>query len=1030
MLVGVCLDRSVEMVGALLGVLESGSAYVPLDPSYPADRLTYLLEDAKAPIVITRRGLAHRLADSVQRRLLFVEDLDREVPASTSLATPATPETPAYVIYTSGSTGKPKGVVVTHRNAVHSTHARLIAYPEPLSAYLLVSSFAFDSSVAGLFWTLAAGGEIVLPADELVNDPLELARLIDAHKVSHVLSVPSLHGLLLSETPAEALRALRVAIVAGETCSRSLVQRHHERLPHVTLYNEYGPTEASVWCTFARVDAHDERPVPIGRPIPNARVYVLDRHLQPVPIGVTGEVFVGGEGVAQGYWGRPDLTAEKFIADPFAHEKTARMYRTGDLARWRDDGQLEFLGRADDQVKLRGFRIEPGEIEDALAKHPAVRSAAVAVRDERLVAYVVSRGELPLSPAELRTWLRGHLPEHMVPSLYVMLAALPLSANGKVDRAALPAADLAALAQSVAYVAPRSAVEGQLAAIVADVMAIERVGVHDNLFELGLDSIRGVQVATRARRDGLELNPATLFQHQTIAEVAQHLVGGSPAAPAVPAAPLPTRPPLVVEPGIADAYPLSPVQQGMLFHSLAAPDSGVYVEQFTCELIGPLDVSVFQSALGRLFARHASLRASIRRLDDERFVQVVHESIATPLVIEDWSRLSASQQEGRLEALLQDDARTGFETGKAPLVRARLIALGAERHQLVWSNHHLLMDGWCLPMVLDEVLALYDAGRKGVEARLPERRPYRDYIDWLGRRDPARDREHWEYTLAGVRAATPLGIGRVTRREGPHETIETWLDRDHTAALAAKGRAHHLTMNTFVQGAWALLLSRYAGQDDIVFGTTVAGRPAELLGVESMIGLFINTLPLRVNVDEDADVLPWLHVLQTRNLELRAHEATPLTQVQAWSSVPRGRPLFESIVVFENLPGNANFEARRGEVAIRRTRFIEHTSFPLTLYAVPGPELALRVDYDADRFDRDEIDRLLGHLRTLLRGLASGEARRLGDLPWLTEAEEQRLLGRWTDPATTTPQLGDDDDLPDLDGLSEEELDALIDELT
>ncbi|MFO0958314.1 MAG: amino acid adenylation domain-containing protein [Isosphaeraceae bacterium] len=1035
-LVGVCLERSNAMVAAVLGVLKAGAAYLPLDPSYPADRLAYLLEDGACPIVVTRPTLAGRLGDSPAKPL-FVDGPD--APLNGSHGKTATPDDIAYVIYTSGSTGKPKGVMVTHANAVHSTSARLLAYPEPVAGFLLLSSFAFDSSVAGLFWTLAAGGTLVLPPDDAANDPVGLGKRIDDEGVSHLLCVPSLYGLLLSETQAPALSALKVAIVAGEACSRALVRRHRDRLPQAALYNEYGPTEASVWSTFARCDdaPDDGLPVPIGRPIPNARAYVLDRHRQPVPIGVAGELYVGGEGVAPGYRNRPELTAERFLPDPFAHDPAARMYRTGDLARWRPDGQLEFLGRCDDQVKIRGYRIEPGEVEELLARHPAVRDQAVIVRedrpgDPRLVAYVVPSGEVAPSAAELRAWLRGQLPEHMVPSLYAILPGLPLSANGKVDRKALPAPDPSS-SSSAGFVAPRTDAERALSAIVAEVLEVEAVGVEDNLFELGLDSIRGVQVATRARREGFELSPAELFRHQTIAELAAKAGGDThPATTPAPEQTPANRPdnPLADDPSIEDAYPLAPIQQGMLFHSMAAPDSGVYVEQFACELHGPLHVPAFEEALAGLFARHPALRTSIRWLGDEQVVQAVARSVTTPLAVHDWTRVSAPSQAIRLVDLLEDDRKRGFDPSSAPLARVQLVKLSADRHHLIWSNHHLLMDGWCMPMVLGEALALYDAGRRGEAADLPDRRPYREYIDWLAARDLSRDEAYWKYTLAGFRSPTPLGIGRSTRHDGPHAIREETLPADLTAALIAKGRAHHLTLNTLVQAAWALILARYSGQEDVVFGVTVSGRPPELPGVEGMIGLFINTLPLRIRVDEDGELLDWLHTLQARNLELRAHEASPLAQVQAWSDLPRGRSPFDSILVFENLPTEADLAAKARGLGIGRTTFVERTNFPLTLYALPGKELTLRADFDADRFDTAEIDRLLGHLRTVLRGIAAGAARRPRDLPLLTASEQAQLLGHWTEPAASNLPLDDDADFPDLDGLSEEELDALIDELS
>ena len=430
------MERSPELVVGLLGVLKAGGAYVPLDPSYPGDRLEWMLSDSGIRVLLTEPALLDRLPPHAAEVLCL--DGDGAACASEPEDDPevgATLDDLAYVIYTSGSTGRPKGVLVSHRNLAHSTHARFLYYREPVAGFLLVSSLAFDSSVAGLFWTLAQGGTLVLPRQGEQGDPARLARLIQDHRLSHVLSVPSLFALLLAEAPAGAAGRPPRRHRRGRALPAQLVEAHRERLPRAALFNEYGPTEATVWSTVHRCDdAEAARAVPIGRPIADARVYILDANLEPVPIGVAGELYIGGAGVARGYLNRPGLTAERFLPDPFGDEPGGRLYRTGDLCRWRGDGTIEFLGRADDQVKVRGFRIELGEVEAALAQHPEVREAAVAARDDatgdrRLVGYVVPRpGAAPTAPT-LRRWLKERLPAYMVPSALVVLEALPLIAQ-------------------------------------------------------------------------------------------------------------------------------------------------------------------------------------------------------------------------------------------------------------------------------------------------------------------------------------------------------------------------------------------------------------------------------------------------------------------------------------------------------------------------------------------------------------------------------------------------------------------------
>jgi amino acid adenylation domain-containing protein len=536
--VAVCMERSLELIVGLLGILKAGGAYVPLDPSYPHERLAFILEDSQAPILLTQQQLAGDLPASWA--LVVRIDADWEMIAQGRAENPAesaTSDTLAYVIYTSGSTGRPKGVLVTHRNMVHSTHARITCYREPIASFLLLASVAFDSSVAGIFWTLCTGGTLVLPPAALLLDMSQLAGLFAQQHISHITSLPSLYALLLEQAGARQLNSLRTVIVAGETCAGALVQQHYAVLPQTLFFNEYGPTEGTVWSSVYQCRAqHADLPVPIGHPIRNTQIYLLDPYLQPVPLGVPGEIYIGGAGLTQGYLARPALTAEKFVPNPFAttNDATAarpvalgpascvRLYRTGDLARYRPDGLIEFLGRVDQQVKLRGYRIELGEVETVLLHHRAVQEAVVLAREDipgdmRLVAYVVPTSDEQRTTndeerdpssilrsaslaSELRAFLHTHLPDYMVPTTFVLLDALPLTPNGKIDRRALPAAAQAGPAPASRYVAPRTPTEAALADIWADVLHVEQVGVHDDFFDLGGHSLLATQILFQTRK--------------------------------------------------------------------------------------------------------------------------------------------------------------------------------------------------------------------------------------------------------------------------------------------------------------------------------------------------------------------------------------------------------------------------------------------------------------------------------------------------------------------------------------------------
>lgn len=542
-LVGICVERSPEMMTGILGILKAGGAYVPLDPAYPKERLAFMLEDCAAPVVVTQSHLADGLSEH-QARVVRL-DADWPVIAGNScdnLCHRVAPENLAYIIYTSGSTGLPKGVLVSHRNVVNSTCARPTYYQAPVIGYLMLYSFAFDGSVGGIYWTLCTGGALVLPDRGEEHDPAALAEIIAQGRVSHVDCVTSLYSLLLSHADPRQLGSLRAVIVGGEVTSEDIARRHYERLPHVPLYNEYGPTETTVWSTVYQAQPDEWRAtVPIGRPIANTRVYVLDQQFQPVPIGVPGELYIGGEGVTRGYLRRPELTDERFIPNPFMPETGDHLYKTGDLVRYLADGNLLFVGRADTQVKLHGYRIELGEVESALRKHPAVRDAAATARedtpgDQRLVAYVVpADAELPSYP-ELRRHLQLHLPEYMIPSRVLTLDALPLSPNGKVDRSALPAPHGLQRSGEQTYIPPRWTVHHQLLAIWEDLLDARPIGIRDNFFDLGGTSFLAARLIGRIEHlSGQKLSLETLFAGPTIEELANALVGEWAARPSVAA---------------------------------------------------------------------------------------------------------------------------------------------------------------------------------------------------------------------------------------------------------------------------------------------------------------------------------------------------------------------------------------------------------------------------------------------------------------------------------------------------------------
>ena len=790
--VGLYLDRWPARIVAVLGVLKAGGAYLPLDPDHPAERLVGMLRDSGATMLVTEQHLRGRLPGCPS--LVVALDALVQSPAEIETANPEVRvcgENIAYVVYTSGSTGRPKGVLVSHRSILAAASAWQEAYDlssSPLR-HLQAAGFAFDVFTGDWVRALTTGGTLVACPRSVLLDPAALADLIRRERIECLELVPAIASALAAhlERQREDLGTIRLLAVGSDTLRGSLYRRLWRLMrPGGKVVNSYGLTEATVDSTYFTERPDDLRDadgsVPIGRPFPGTRTYVLDDRHEPAPVGVIGELYIGGPGVARGYVANPRQTAERFVPDPHA-APGARMYATGDRARWCEGGVLELLGRRDAQVKVRGFRVELGEVEAVLAQHPGVREAVVSVLkdshgENRLVAYLVPGTLSYPTTSELRRWMHDKMPEPMVPSSYVFLEALPVSPNGKLDRSALwPPAALERDGEPSECAPPRTRAEEILAGILADLLSRSRVGIHDNFFEIGVDSILGIQMVSRARQAGLAVDPADLFRYPSIAELAGaallnlgHQDSSVNSASAI--APFELAPEgLDLEAvdrafansgDIEDLYPLTPMQEGMLFHTLADPEAGHYVEQFVCRLRGELDPSALQESWNRLLKRHPALRTTIHWTDSDRPYQVVHRHVEHPIEYRDWRGLEPSEQAERLTDYLDSDRRRGFIPSQPPLSRSTIVRLGDDLHEFIWSIHHAVIDGWCLSVLLHEVLEIYESIRGGNEPGLKPVRPFRDYVAWLRDRDDAQAEGFWRQALRGVTAATPLGLERIS----------------------------------------------------------------------------------------------------------------------------------------------------------------------------------------------------------------------------------------------------------------------------
>jgi amino acid adenylation domain-containing protein len=1005
-LVGLCLERSVEMVVGLLGVLKAGGAYVPLDPEYPDDRLAFMVSDSDPPVLLTQRRFAGRFAGT-GRRVICLDEPDHD-PAGVSDKNPegiARPDNLAYMIYTSGSTGTPKGAMNTHQAIVNRLLWMQEAYGlDPGDRVLQKTPFSFDVSVWEFFWPLITGAALVMARPGGHRDPAYLSRIIAERGITTIHFVPSMLEAFVAAADVARCRRLYRVICSGEALSFDLQERFFARFEGVELHNLYGPTEAAVDVSYwACRPGEGARGVPIGRPIANLRLYVLDARLEPAPVGVTGELYIGGVGLGRGYWRRPALTADRFVPDPFSVEPGGRLYRTGDLARWRADGQIEYLGRIDNQVKIRGFRIELGEIEAAMVAQPGVAQATVVARDDgpggrSLVAYVVPAPGARLDAAGLRAALGQRLPEYMVPSAFVALAAMPLSPNGKLDRKALPAPTLdgdPTLDGGDEVTPPRGPIEEALAEAWADLLGGGPVGVHDNFFDRGGHSLMALQLLARARQlFEVEVPLKEFIEQPTLARLAALVEQGLAADRGGPQAPP------IGRTERSGPLPATFAQQRLWFLDRLAPGSPAYNIPTAVRLDGRLDVDALRRALDEIIRRHEILRTTFA--DDGGIPrQVIADAIEWPLPVVDLSEVPEDSRRDRaIEVVLAEAARP-FDLARGPLVRAGLIRLADDRHIVQVTMHHIISDGWSLGVLIREVSALYDAFRRGEPSPLPEPAlQYADFAawqrDWLHGEVLEQQLDYWTGQLAGLsplelptdrpRPAVPTGRGGERNALVPRVLLD---------AVRGLGREEGATLYMTLLAAFQVLLHRHSGQADIAIGSPVAGRSrAEL---EGLIGFFVNTLVLRADLRGDPGFRELLRRTRRTAIDAYAHQDLPFERLVTALHPERdsGRaPLFQVMFALQNTPLPA---MRSPEMALTPLEAPSGTSkFDLTLYATESPAgLRLTMEYSSDLFEPATVDRMLAHYRVLLEAIVAQPDRPVGSLPMLTEEERRQVLGGW-----------------------------------
>ncbi len=981
--VGLLLRRSLDTAVAVLAVLKAGGAYLPLDPAWPPARLAWMLEDAGASVVVANAALPEGPWTGVEVVRLDLEASAIERQDTTRLGVPASGDSLAYVMYTSGSTGKPKGVSVIHRGVVRLVTETSYARFAPDEVFLQLAPTAFDASTFEIWGALLGGGRLVIcPTEKPSVD--ELGSLLRREQVTTLWLTAGLFNAIIDERLA-ALASLRQLLVGGEALSVPHVQKALRDLPGVTLINGYGPTEGTTFsCCFTITGADGLSSIPIGRPIANTVAHVLDRHLSPVPVGVRGELCIGGDGLARGYLGRPELTAERFVLDPTGDGHGGRLYRTGDLVRRLPSGDIEFIGRMDSQVKIRGHRIEPGEIEGGLASHPSVRACAVIVRedapgDKRLCAYVVPAGD-GAAEAVLREHLSATLPDYMVPAAFVVLAALPLTPNGKVDRAALPRPEGPSEGET-RYVAPRTPVEEVLAGIWADVLRLDRVSVLDDFFALGGHSLLGTRLIARlVPAFGVDLPLRALFEAPTVALLARRVEAAreSERRPAVP--------PIVPTPRDV-APPLSFAQQRLWFLDQLDPGSDSYnIPRAVC-LEGALDAPALERSLAEIVRRHEVLRTTFVMTPGGEPRQVIGAPSFALLVV-DLGELPSSAREAEARRLAAEEAQRPFDLAKGPLFRASLVRLSEDRHVLLTTVHHSVSDGWSESVLGAELAALYEAFSAGRPSPLPELPiQYADYAvwqrAWLSGSVLEAQVAYWKEQLRGAPEALELPAARARPATQSHRgaSQSMVLSAELSAALGALARREGVTLFMALLAAFQVLLHRYSGQSDIVVGSPIAGRTrAE---TEGLIGFFLNTLVLRCDLAFDPTFSDVLARVRNVTLGAYAHQDVPFEKLVEEIAPARDlsrTPLFQVFFNMLNLP--SAWQDLGGISSEPWPVADEVAKFDLNLYVEPRDgELALHLVYATDLFDAPQTAAMLEHLAEILGSVVAEPRRPISGIP-------------------------------------------------
>ncbi|HVQ38828.1 MAG TPA: amino acid adenylation domain-containing protein, partial [Pyrinomonadaceae bacterium] len=1021
-LVAICVERSIEMIVALLGVLKAGGAYTPIDSQYPPDRISFMLDDAGISVLLTLKSLVEKLPSHWGYTVCL--DADRhalDTQPTENLETSATPDNLAYVIYTSGSSGRPKAVMTEHKALLARLLFLVDFYQlEETDRHLQLAAFGFDVAAEEILAPLTSGGAVVLYSYQQARSGPELLRQGAKIGLSKLTATASYWHQLVDEMGAAQEtwpESLRLLVIGGESVSVEKLKVFAAQLKHpVRFLHAYGPTEATIVSTYFSVQLEDGHlnsltRIPIGRPAGDTTIYLVDRHVQPVPVGVTGEILIGGAALARGYVNRSEVTAERFIPDPFnIKDRGSRLYRTGDFARYLADGTIEFIGREDSQVKVRGYRIELDEINAVLQRHPQVSEAVVVVREEangerRLVGYVTNgaSGSADVAVAELREYLRARLPGYMVPQAVVMLAEMPRTPNGKVDRRAL--AELEAQPLSIeGYSEPRTAVEELLVNIWSGVLRIEGVSTEQNFFELGGHSLLATQVIARIREVfSVELSLRTLFEQPTVSGLALSIEAALRKESRALSPPLRRV-------SREQRLPLSFAQQRLWFLAELDPQSTFYNVPTAVRLEGQFNFDALRQALNEIVRRHEVLRTSFSTIAGEP-VQIISSPEPVMIVREE------TEDEETVRRLMNEEGNIPFDLSEGPLLRVKLLRMAEDKHVLLLTLPHIVSDGWSMGVLSKELTALYRSFNKGEESTLPELPiQYADYAvwqrEWLQGEVLEGELAYWREQLGGDLPVLELPTDR------PRGVLKSYKGASHslsfskrtTQSLKELSRAHDCTLFMTVLAAYQTLLYRHSGQEEIIVGSPIAGR--NRVEIENLIGFFVNTLVLRTDLRDGPTFVELLKRVREVALGAYAHQQVPfeklVEELEPQRDLSRS-PLFQVMFHLQNTasgPEEGNAETS-GPTGLRLSLIggqIETAKYELSVFLSESDNgLTGSIEYNTDLFDELTIKRLVGHFERLLDGVAVNPEQKIEALPLLSEGERWQLLEEWNDTAVEYP---------------------------